>query len=87
MLHYQDAKGLPGPFTITKADVKFGMRLTTPKSGGKWMTMELAIGALQVLNALIEEYGAQECDFVVGSEGDIKGSFWVRFMSLDGRDE
>lgn len=44
------------------------------------MTMPLVIGALQVFYALVEEFGPQECDFVVGSGGDIKGSFWVRFL-------
>jgi len=71
---------MPGPFTVTKADVKFWMRLATPKRGGEWMTMPLVIGALQVFYALVEEFGPQECDFVVGSGGDIKGSFWVRFL-------
>lgn len=43
------------------------------------MTMELVLGALNLFNAVVEEFGAQECSFVVGTEGEIKGSFWVAF--------
>lgn len=44
------------------------------------MSMNLVIGALQIFNAVVEEFGAQECDFIVGSAGDVKGTFWVRFL-------
>lgn len=57
------------------------MRIPTPRKKGEgWLTRSVALGALQVFNALVEEFGAQECDFVVGGRGEVKATFSVRFF-------
>lgn len=59
------------------------MRTASPRSKGQdWLTRAVAVGALQVFYALVEEFGATECDFVVGGEGEVKASFWVRFLDM-----
>lgn len=48
------------------------------------ITRSVAEGALRVFYALVEEYGAVECDFLVGDEeeggGGGKAEFQVRFL-------
>ena len=62
------------------------MDLTPLKRGEEWMSMALAIGALQVFNEAVNSWGAEECYFVlvVGdkvAEMQAKGSFSVNFLA------
>lgn len=61
------------------------MELKFPKPGEKWMSMALAIGALQVFYQAVDKWGAKECCFVVVvgeqiNEMQLKGSFRVEFL-------
>ncbi|KAK3167657.1 hypothetical protein OEA41_010784 [Lepraria neglecta] len=78
-------RGLPNGFKRIMSSVKFSMELKFPKSGEKWMSMALAIGALQVFYQAVDRWGAEECYFVVVvgeqiSEMQVKGSFRIEFL-------
>ena len=67
------------------SSVMFSMELKFPKPGEKWMSMALAIGALQVFYQAVDKWGAKECCFVVVvgeqiNEMQLKGSFRVEFL-------
>ena len=78
-------RGLPNGFKRIMSSVKFSMALKFPKPGEKWMSMALAIGALQVFYQAVDRWGAEECCFVVVvgkqiNEMQVKGSFRVEFL-------
>lgn len=63
------------------ADVRFWLRLATPKRGEGWLSRGLAVGALEVLGGAVGEAGAREGVFVVEERGGgVKGTMWVGFV-------
>lgn len=78
-------RGLPNDFKRTMSSAKFSMELKFPKPGEKWMSMDLAIGALEVFYQAADRWGAEECYFVAVveeqiSDMQVKGSFRVEFL-------
>lgn len=57
------------------------MRLASPVTQSEdRLTRSVAVGALQVFYALVEAFGAVECDFLVGGVGGVEAGGWVRFL-------
>ena len=80
--HLYPSGGLPNGFTLRQAGVKFSMQLTVPKPGEQWMSMPLAIMALQLFNSMVESWGALETYFVALNGTVSKGQFRVEFFDL-----
>lgn len=47
--------------------------------GEGWLSMELAVAALEVFREAVEAAGAREGMFLVVSEEGVKGTVWVAF--------
>lgn len=48
----------PTGFSLAESSVRLEMRLVTPRSGGDWLSYELAIAALIEFGGLVSEWGA-----------------------------
>ena len=77
---YEAIIGLPGPFTIAVASVRFSLRLAAPRAGEGWLSKELAIAAMEVLKEAVAGAGATQMRFVVTAGEAIKATVWVRFV-------
>ena len=76
----QPAGSLPNGFILSMAGVRFSMLLQAPGPDQQWMSMPLAIGALEIFSTCVHRWGSTETRFVASSGTQIVGRWRVEFF-------